>query len=186
MKNLSSCTLRAFYALILCLFINACEKVEQPIRLNINQFKQTGYTSNGPSLVLSAQMGSSIGSDTWNPLYEQIVGFNYEPGYVYELLVTETEITYPQGSGKAYQLKEIISKRKVNQSIPFTLDLKLPNVNYIKGDVNNGFKILEEVTIDCDNLCNEMALALADDSKKLSGKFILNADGSIKLMELLN
>lgn len=186
MKNIYINKLGLFFALILCALFISCEKFEQPIRININQFKQTGFTANGPSLVLSAQQGAAIGSNNWSPLYEQIVGFNYEPGYVYELLVTETEITYPQGGGKNYQLKQVLSKTKVAETVSFTLDLKLPEVNYIKGNSNNGFKILDEVNIDCHNLCDEMELALRNDTKKLSGKFLLQPNGTIQLIELLN
>lgn len=163
----------------------SCEKKEQPLKIRVNQFKQTAVTV-GPSLVLSVQQGNEIGGTNWKPMYSQIVGFNYEEGYIYDLLVVETEVKYPpsDGSSKAYQLKQVISKTKAKPDDPFALDLKLDVVKYVNGNANTGYNILNSVNIDCGNLCNEFEQALQTNTKKLSGKFTLNEDGSIKLVEL--
>jgi heat shock protein HslJ len=50
----------------------------------------------------------------WTLFYGQIEGFNYEEGYTYEILVSETQIENPPADGSSikYELKEIISKEK--------------------------------------------------------------------------
>ncbi|RZJ99298.1 MAG: DUF4377 domain-containing protein, partial [Flavobacterium sp.] len=161
----------------------SCEKIEEPIRFRVNQFKQTAVGVS-PIMTLSVQQGSQIGTNNWSPLYNDILGFTYEPGYIYELLVTETDILNPpaDGSSKAYRLKQILSKTKVSTNDAFTLNLKLNETVFVKGNVNTGYNILEEVKIDCGNLCNEFNLALQSNATNLKGNFVLNDDGSIKLI----
>ncbi len=173
--------------LLICTVFSACEKTDQPFKIRINQFKQTATAPYGPIVTLSAQVGSQIGSVEWSPFYDQIVGFNYEAGYIYDLLVVETEIIHPQagGSNKAYQLRQVLSKTKVADNITFELTLKNDLVTYVKGDATSGYKLLDEANIDCGNLCTDFANALQSSSKKVGGKFTLNTDGSIKLIELL-
>ena len=50
--------------------------------------------------------------DEWTYFYDQIDGFNYESGYTYELIVTETKVENPAADASSirYQLKELISK----------------------------------------------------------------------------
>ncbi|RZK60322.1 MAG: DUF4377 domain-containing protein [Pedobacter sp.] len=169
------------------LLISSCEKTENQIKIRINQFKQTAVAPYGPVITFSAQQGNEIGSTNWSAFYDQIVGFDYEVGYVYDLLVVETEILNPPADGrsKAYQLKQVLSKTKVDESITFNLTLKNDLINYVKGDAISGYTLLDEADIDCGNLCNEFANALQSNSKLINGRFCLNSDGSIKLVEIL-
>ena len=50
--------------------------------------------------------------DEWTYFYDQIEGFNYEPRYTYELIVTEIKVDNPaaDASSMRYQLKELVSK----------------------------------------------------------------------------
>ena len=177
-----------FLSLFLCsIFINSCEKSENQFKIRINQFKQTAVAEYGPIVTLSAQEGNEIGSANWSPLYNQIIGFDYEIGYVYDLLVAETEILNPnENSGaKAYQLRQVISKTKVDENITFNLTLKQELINFVKGDATSGYKLLNETNIDCGTLCSEFETALHSNPKKLSGKFVIHSNGSIKLVEIL-
>ena len=174
-----------FIALLSITVLSSCEKSEKQLRFRINQFKQTALAV-GPVMTLSIQQGDQIGSNNWSPLYDQIVGFDYEPGYIYEILVTETKIENPvaDGSSKGYILKQILSKTKVATSDQFSLNLKLDKTVFVKGDIIKGYNILDQVEIDCGNLCVEFDAALQSNSKNLNGKFILNENGTIKLVEL--
>lgn len=169
-------------------FFFSCEKTENQIKIRINQFKQTAVAPYGPIVTFSVQQGNEIGSDNWSAFYSQIVGFEYEVGYVYDLLVVETEILNPptDGSIKAYQLKQVLSKTKVNNHVTFDLTLKNDLIIYVKGDAVSGYKLLDEANIDCGILCNEFESALQSNSKLVNGRFTLNSDGSIKLVEILN
>ncbi len=50
--------------------------------------------------------------DEWTYFYDQIEGFDYVPGYTYELIVTEIKVKNPaaDASSLRYQLKKLISK----------------------------------------------------------------------------
>lgn len=186
MKSIAFFRLPILLVCLTLLFIS-CEKREQAIQLRINQFKQTAISTR-PSLVFSVQEGDEIGSDKWKPLNAQIVGFNYEEGYIYELLVTPTEIKAPKEKGQetAYQLKQVLSKTKADPNEPFDIDLKLGAIKCVNGNPNTGYNILNQVNIDCGNLCSQFEQALQSGTKKLSGKFVLNENGSIKLVEIVN
>ena len=50
--------------------------------------------------------------EEWSFFYDKIKGFDYEPGFTYELIVSETEIENPAADASSiqYVLKEIVSK----------------------------------------------------------------------------
>ncbi|WP_420640770.1 META domain-containing protein [Candidatus Leptofilum sp.] len=56
----------------------------------------------------------------WTLFYDQIVGFTFEPGFEYELRVTETEIENPPADGSSLEvaLVEIVSKTAVPTQLP--------------------------------------------------------------------
>ena len=56
----------------------------------------------------------------WTLFYDQIVGFEYEPGFEYELLVTEAEIENPPADSSSIEvtLVEVVSKTAVPTQLP--------------------------------------------------------------------
>ena len=66
----------------------------------------------------------------WTFFYDQIVGFEYEPGFEYELLVRETEIENPPADGSSIEvtLVEVVSKTAVSATAQ-----PLPNENPLHG-----------------------------------------------------
>ena len=65
------------------------------------------------------QVRESVDVD-WTLFYDQIIGFAYEPGYEYELIVTETEIENPPADGSSIEvtLVEVVSKTAVPTQLP--------------------------------------------------------------------
>jgi hypothetical protein len=180
MKSLKNFSI--FILLAYCSFsFLSCEKKEQPIKFRVDQFKQTAV-STGLVMALSVQQEAEIGGSTWKPLYHKIAGFNYEPGYVYDILVAETKIQNPPQGGSAfgYRLLQVLSRTPVNG--PFSLNLKINNSKFVKGDATIGFDLLTEARIDCSNLCTQFDQAINSNSANVIGKFTLNPDGSIKLV----
>ena len=174
--------------LLAILLFSSCEKQDQKIKLKVNYFKQTINTPNGPMMTLSVQTGNDIGTTKWSSSVVKIIGFIYEPGYVYELLVSPQTIESPYVEvGKtAYVLTQILSKTKVASETSFVLDLKTDDINYVNGDTNSGFSILNEVTIDCNNLCTDLSSAMQSNLKNVKGKFFIKEDGTLKLLALTN
>lgn len=56
--------------------------------------------------------------EQWTYLYQQIEGFNYEPGYLYQLKVEVSQVENPpaDASSLRYVLKEILSKEPVQNT----------------------------------------------------------------------
>lgn len=57
--------------------------------------------------------------DDWTNFYAEIVGFTYEPGYNYEILVEKTKVPNPPADGAAfrYRLLKVLQKQKATSSI---------------------------------------------------------------------
>ena len=53
--------------------------------------------------------------DEWHPFYDEIEGFTFEEGYLYQIIVSITDVEDPpaDGSSKAYELLAIVSRKKV-------------------------------------------------------------------------
>lgn len=65
---------------------------------------------------LLVQEGDKIGSDDWEYFYyeDDIVGFDYEPGFIYDLVVVKKNIENPpaDASSFTYELVRIVSKKE--------------------------------------------------------------------------
>jgi hypothetical protein len=114
----------------------------------------------GFSLVV--QEDDKIGSNDWTSFEHNIEGFEFEPGYVYDLEVEKKQIENPpmDGSSVAYTLKSVLSKTKVPQETTFEIFLsrKFGNgfISYITKDESSNYKLLNTVGIDCGTFCDTM------------------------------
>lgn len=63
---------------------------------------------------LMVQQGEDLCSEKWSYFYDEIEGFQYEEGYVYELKVRVEEVENPpmDGSSLRYILVEVLSKKE--------------------------------------------------------------------------
>ena len=85
-------------------------RTELTLRVKENKISCSGYM--GQTECYLIQQGSKIGSEEWDYFYEQIQGFIYEPGYVYELLVAKESVKDPMIDAPVvkYSLLKEISK----------------------------------------------------------------------------
>ncbi|SKB62151.1 parallel beta-helix repeat (two copies) [Salegentibacter holothuriorum] len=71
---------------------------------------------------LLVQEGDMIGTENWENFYyyDRIEGFNYEAGFVYELIVKKTNVETPLGGGSSikYELVKIVSKELPETTVP--------------------------------------------------------------------
>lgn len=154
----------------------------QTIEMRINHFQGTGFAV-GPVLTLLVQEGDNIGTDNWSRFYSNIQGFNYEPGTIYNLSVKVEPIDKPplDGSSEKYTLLKVISTQKVDNETLFNIDLKRYGENFVT--TNTGFKLLNQINIDCNNHCDELETILQDQDYVV-GTFKRVSNNEIKLMEL--
>lgn len=154
----------------------------QIIEMRINHYQNTGFAV-GPVLTLLVQEGDEIGTENWTNFYSNIEGFNYQPGAIHNLSVMVEKIDNPPADGSSikYTLLEIKSSQEVNNETNFNIDLKKNGVNFLTSD--NGLKLLNQINIDCNNLCNELETVLQNQDIVI-GTFSRNSANEIKLIGL--
>lgn len=125
--------------------------------MRINHYQGTGLAV-GPVLTYLVQKGEDIGTDNWGNFYSDIEGFNYEPGYIYNLSVATERIDNPPADGSSikYTLQEIISKEKVDNETLFSIYLKLNGKSFLTINSSSNYKILSQIEVDCNELCEAL------------------------------
>lgn len=108
--------------LVLFLFmVLACNNDEENmVRLadgtnfRVNYFR-LGCQGLVPQQCLLVQEGAALGTEDWNFFYSNIEGFDFEPGFVYNLDISKKKIPDPpqDASSIAYKLVRVISKTPV-------------------------------------------------------------------------
>lgn len=86
------------------------------VSMRVNHYRQT-CEGEGIFECLLVQEGNQIGTKDWTLFYDEISGFQYEPGYVYTLKVNIDTVPNPpaDGSSLRYSLIKLISKDKVKK-----------------------------------------------------------------------
>lgn len=177
--------------IVLSLVLFSCgeeDKVEE-IALRVNHYKPTAIGVD-KTLVFMVQENEEIGSSNWSYIYDDIAGFDYEFGTVYDLKVIKRSISDPPADGSSieYDLKEIISETKADNGSTFELTIKsvsqIDPPNFVFGGLEEVYSLLGEVEINCENLCDELSEALATEDE-LTGRFVHQAPDTIKLIELI-
>ena len=104
---------------LICIIITGCSAgmngtKEIDMRVNSYTVECVGEME---GICLLVQEGDKIGGTDWEYFYyhDSIIGFDYEPGYIYMLRLKRKKIANPpqDGSSYEYELISIVSKEKV-------------------------------------------------------------------------
>jgi hypothetical protein len=127
---------------------------------------------------LLVQEKNNIGSDSWTKFYNSIEGFDYQPGFIYDIKLIVEQIDSPtdDSSSLKYTLEEIKSIKEVNYETPFDVDLKINGESFIT--ITSGYELLEQIEIDCNNLCNEL------DTKLRNQDFVIGTFKRLQINEI--
>lgn len=152
--------------------------------MRVNHFKQTAF-GEGPVLVMLVQEGQDIGSEDWTYFYNEIEGFDYQPGFVYDLQVRKKKIKNPpeDASSIKYILVKVISEDPVEPDEEFDIRLKWNETNFVTVEGQNLYSLLNEYDINCESLCEEMSESL-ENNEEVTGTFLHDADSSLKLISI--
>lgn len=183
--------MRYFFAAISLLLVVSCsdsitQDRPEKIDLYVNHYQQTAV-GEGLHLTYLVQEGNNIGTGQWTRWYGEISGFDYEPGYIYHLKVEKETIANPPADGSSiqYSLDKIVSKEKISNSIQFSINLKPTGYSdqpsFVTGDKETGFKLLDTINIECDNLCEELSQKLQSE-ERVSATFSHANSGAYKLI----
>jgi len=180
MKNLLILILSIFGILFSC---SKDDNVQpQTFDMRINHYQNTGI-GEGLFLTLMVQEGNNIGSDNWFKFYNTIEGFDYQPGYIYDLKVVVEQVDNPpaDGSSLKYTLQEIKSTQEVDIETSFDIDLKINGQSFITKTF--GYELLDQIEIDCNVLCDELETKLQNEDFVI-GTFKRLPSNEIQLIEL--
>ncbi len=184
MKKVKQTTWSVLFILILLAIFSCGSDDIQPqtIDMRINHYQNTG-TGEGLFLTLLVQKDNNIGSNTWTKFYQPIEGFDYQPGYIYDLKVVVEQVNNPpaDGSSLKYTLQEIKSAQEVANETPFDVDLKINGQSFIT--TTSGYELLGQIKIDCNKLCDELEAKLKNQDLVV-GTFTRIQSNEIKLIEL--
>ncbi|WP_162558636.1 DUF4377 domain-containing protein [Robertkochia solimangrovi] len=150
--------------------------------MQINHYLGTGMAVS-PTLTYLVKEGTMSEDAKWMHFYSGIKGFDYEPGYIYKLLVDVKQIPDPpaDGSSKKYTLKKILEKEKIAADTEFTVFLKLNGDSFITGDDPENYQLLKQVNVACGALCDELTTKLREENL-LIGVFKHGENNSIELL----
>ena len=142
----------------------------------------------GAQPCMLVQENDEIGGDNWFYFYNEIEGFNYEWGYIYNLKIkTEKVENLPQdASSIRYILVNILSKIKVEEYISFEMKLKDINMDadpFVWLHIEEGYSFFNDINIDCSNLCVVLFEKL-DSEDTLTGIFRHSKNNEILLQFL--
>ncbi len=168
---------------------NSCSMVghsneAKVINMRINHFKQTGFGA-FPQLVYLVQEANEVGGEQWNYFYDEIENFEYEPGYVYDILVKRQKVENPpqDASEFKYILQKVISKDKVGLDISFQIKLKWGGNNFVVGTSLKNYSIMQDFKIDCMELCEDLSTNL-ENEEEVTGTFIHGGNSVFNLISI--
>lgn len=161
---------------------NDDENSSRIINMRINHYQNTGMAVS-PVLTLLVQEENAIGTDNWNRLYNGIAGFNYVPGKIYNLSVKVEKINNPpaDASSLKYTLLEVKSIQEVDKETLFDIDLKMNGQSFVT--TNSGYKLLNQIEIDCTTFCDELDSDLQNKTSVI-GTFKRISENKIQLTGL--
>src|SRR5690606_8544985 len=182
LKNMKNQILILMVVGILFSCSNESENQDQSIDMRVNHYQNTGI-GEGLFLTLLVQENNNIGSDNWTKFYNSIEGFNYEPGFIYDIKVKVEQVNNPpaDGSSLKYTLQEIKSTEEINYETSFDIDLKINGQSFIT--TTSGYELLNQIEIDCNNLCDELETKLQNQDFVI-GTFNRLQSNEIKLIGL--
>lgn len=175
------------------LFLMSCSsddgsQTTDTINLFVNHFKTTSLTSF--ETVFLAQEEDRIGSEYYIELLG-IAGFEFEPGFTYELTVERLSIRNPETDfiTSTYSLVSIDSKTEVPFETTFNIPLtrifgNSQYYNWVRGNETAGYSINNEIPIDCGGLCGPLGAVGENPPQEVRGVFRHGADGVYVLEQL--
>ncbi|MBU2930280.1 DUF4377 domain-containing protein [Winogradskyella psychrotolerans] len=150
--------------------------------MRINHYQNTAVGLE-PVLTLLVQYGDTFGTESWNNFSSFIEGFDYVPGYIYDLSVRIDQIGNPAADAGSYKytLLEVIAAQEIPAETEFDINLKLNDNVFVTTD--SGYQLLNQIDIDCNTLCEALE-ALLENQDIVIGTFTRLGTNEIQLVEL--
>lgn len=187
MKNSTQFLFLTILTLLSCNNDDEIQLDEELLRINHYETIAYGSFTGFYNLV---QYENDFDTDNWSVFYSNIIGFDYEPGFVYEINVSKSKINNPpqDASSISYTLVEVISKEKVDDTTEFKVLLKKvfteSSESFVSGDIDSEFTIFN-YSIECNDICN-LLIEIQDETRLNNATGIFRHTNKTNTIELLN
>jgi heat shock protein HslJ len=130
------------YFIAIILSVLSCEKESADLETWWINSAKKDCVGVGPMSCLQIQKADTIDSTQWRFFYDQIEGFEYEPGYIYQVRVKVIKKSEPipaDASSMKYELVKIVSK-EMDENLKLTNSWKVLKVGDIEQPTNSKTK----------------------------------------------
>ncbi len=124
--------------LVLILSVLSCEKEGADIETWWINSAKKDCVGVGPMSCLQIQKGDAIAPTQWRFFYDQIEGFDYEPGFIYQVqvkIIKKSEPIPADASSLKYELVKIVSK-EMDENLKLTNSWKVLKVGDIEQPIH--------------------------------------------------
>ncbi len=176
-------------AILLILTLTACTNDDSAGEERVNMIIDHHYEMGvgvGPVPVLRVQEGEQVAADQFQIFYGGIAGFDFEPGFVYELEVLKRNVENPPADAPSieYVLVNEISKVPVPAKTTFEMTIKGFGTEFVISETDGTYNFLSFIPLDCQQRCNELELAIENNSQ-VAGVFKHDGNGGVVLIDIL-
>ncbi|ARN78270.1 hypothetical protein BST97_09855 [Nonlabens spongiae] len=176
-------------AILLLLALAACSNDDSADEERVNMIIDHHYEMGvgvGPVPVLRVQEGDQIASNQFQIFYGGITGFNFEPGFVYELEVLKRNVENPPADAPSieYILVNEVSKMPVPANTTFEMKIKDFGTEFVISETDGTYNFLSFIPLDCQQRCNELEQAIQNNSQVV-GVFEHDGNGGVVLIDIL-
>jgi hypothetical protein len=176
----------AVTAMLMACSADDASVTNEEVTLFVNHYKTTS-TLHGTQFLI--QENEAIGSTTFEGT-AFITNFDFEPGFTYDMTAKKitTENTVTNATTVSYELVTLQDKKQVSPQatfeIPVTTFLNgVGYISFIQGSTATGFKLGQEITIDCLNECSQLE-GLVTNEEIATGTFSHGPNSSYVLQGL--
>ncbi|WP_405205646.1 DUF4377 domain-containing protein [Aquimarina sp. LLG6339-5] len=186
---------KVLFLLAISLILSSCSDDDDNSRIEswrINHYQNTviflDYTA-----AIQYQTDDSIGTEDYRSLYGGINGFEFENGFIQDIIVKlkPNDLSIADIPPYEITLIKVLAKTQISPDTTFKIRLTRNIVpesfeNWVFVDEDNNYSIINSfIRIDCESLCNELSTKI-NNQEQLTGVFTHGTDGEYILKEIIN
>ncbi|WP_299184513.1 DUF4377 domain-containing protein [uncultured Aquimarina sp.] len=188
---------KALFLLVISIILNSCNGDNNNDDSRIESWRINHYQNTVIFLDYTAaiqyQTDDSIDTEDYRSLYGGINGFEFENGFIQDIIVKlkPNDLSIADIPPYEITLIKVLAKTQVSPDTTFKIRLTrniIPESfeNWVFVDEDNNYSIINSfIRIDCESLCNELSTKI-NNQEQLTGVFTHGTDGEYILKEIIN
>ncbi|WP_108801616.1 DUF4377 domain-containing protein [Aquimarina sp. Aq107] len=188
---------KVLFLLVISIILNSCNGDNNNDDSRIESWRINHYQNTVIFLDYTAaiqyQTDDSIGTEDYISLYGGINGFEFENGFIQDIIVKlkPNDLSIADIPPYEITLIKVLAKTQISPDTTFKIRLTrniIPESfeNWVFVDEDNNYSIINSfIRIDCESLCNELSTKI-NNQEQLTGVFTHGTDGEYILKEIIN